>query len=51
MTVALRVFAGGKRLTARQAMWAGRLNAMMKLDPDESTDGDIENIYGLAVAY
>jgi hypothetical protein len=51
MTVALRVFAGGKRLTARQAMWVGRLNALMKLDPDESTDGDIENIYGLAVAY
>jgi hypothetical protein len=51
MTVALRVFAGGKRLTARQAMWVGRLNALKKLDPDDSTDGDIENIYGLAVAY
>jgi hypothetical protein len=51
MTVALRVFAGGKRLTARQAMWVGRLNALKKLDPDESTDGDIEDIYGLAVAY
>jgi len=51
MQTAMRAFAGGKRLTTRQAMWVARLNALIHLDPEQATDIEITNIYGLAVAY
>ena len=51
METAMRAFAGGKRLTTREAMWVARLNALMQINPDQATDNEIENIYGLAVAY
>ncbi len=50
MAVALRVFAGGKRLTARQAGWVARLRHV--LDPILSGDDDaVQDAYSLAVAY
>ena len=51
MAVAARVFAGGKRLTARQAIWVARLNALHKLNPDNATDSQIQNLYLLAIWY
>ena len=51
METAMRAFAGGKRLTTREAMWVARLNALIQINPDQATDSEIENIYGLAVAY
>jgi hypothetical protein len=51
MAVSLRVFAGGKRLTARQATWVARLNGLLKENLDEASDGDIQYLYILALHY
>jgi hypothetical protein len=51
MAVGARVFAGGKRLTARQAIWVARLNGLHKLNPDNATDSQIQNLYLLAIWY
>ena len=52
MAVAARVFAGGKqRLTAREAIWVARLNALHTLNVDDATDSQIQNLYLLAIWY
>jgi hypothetical protein len=51
MAVAARVFAGGNRLTARESIWVGRMNNLHKLDPDNATDTQIQNLYLLAIWY
>jgi hypothetical protein len=51
MAVAMRVFAGGKRLTARQATWVARLNALQNVNLDEASDKHIQHIYDLSLYY
>jgi len=51
MAVAARVFAGGKRLTAREAIWVSRMNALHKLNLDDATDTQIQNLYVLSIWY
>jgi hypothetical protein len=48
--VALRAFAGGKRLTIRQAWWVSRLIPILG-SVESSTESEVENIYSLAAAY
>jgi len=50
LVVALRVFAGGKRLTVRQAWWVSRLVSLSGPLISKS-DAEIEDVYSLAVAY
>ena len=50
LIVALRVFAGGKRLTARQAGWVSRLRQLVP-PLKNATDLEIENMYSLAVSH
>ena len=48
--VALRVFAGGKRLTARQAKWVADLRPLMGT-LSAGDDGAVQDAYALAVTY
>lgn len=50
LIVALRVFAGGKRLTARQAWWVSRLRQLVP-PLENCTDLAIDDIYSLAVSH
>jgi hypothetical protein len=50
LMVALRAYAGGVRLTVRQAWWVARLRGL--LGPIESCgDPQVEDVYSLALAY
>jgi len=50
LMVALRVFAGGKRLTARQAKWVADLRPLMGT-LSAGDDGAVQDAYALAVTY
>jgi len=50
LMVALRVFAGGKRLTARQARWVADLRPLMGT-LSAGDDGAVQDAYALAVTY